>query len=173
MYYCMATSPFPSVPGLPGKQPERLGTRNGFRASGSHHIITHVIINRNTYGLYTLPQAGILPSRASRKLPALQFEPGLHRRKDLLQGALASSTKADSYFVDRDGLLFEHVLSFFRSGFHTFLHGMIYEADHHKYIRLLAEAEYFSVETLCVWINPRKHGGVSEKEISKAMEASA
>ena len=57
---------------------------------------------------------------------------------------------------------------------------MIYEAGHHKYVRLLAEAEYYKVETLCGYINTRKHGEVGEldycayrMENSKAVEASA
>lgn len=81
--------------------------------------------------------------------------------KKRLTGASKDSKEADgSYFIDRDGHLFEHILSFLRTGICPLFHDNTNGYDHAKYGRLGAEAEYFGVKKLHDWIHVRSYEGV-------------
>ena len=78
--------------------------------------------------------------------------------KARLTGASKDNKEVDgSYFVDRDGLLFEHILSFLRTGICPLFRDSIDIFDYHKYVRLSAEAEYYGVKKLHNWINAKKY----------------
>ena len=73
-------------------------------------------------------------------------------------GHLKDKKEADgSYFIDRDGHLFEYILSFLRTGICPLFYDNINGFDHAKYVRLGAEAEYFGVKKLCDWIIAKKY----------------
>lgn len=81
--------------------------------------------------------------------------------KTRLTGTLKDKKEADgSYFIDRDGHLFEHILSFLRSGICPLFRDSIDFFDYHKYLRLGAEAKYFGVKKLHDWLIAKSYDKV-------------
>ncbi|KAI1381592.1 BTB/POZ protein [Hypoxylon crocopeplum] len=63
-----------------------------------------------------------------------------------------------SYFVDSDPSIFEHILSYLRSGnFPVFFDSSTLSFDHAKYLSLLNEARYFGIRELESWIKKKKY----------------
>ena len=73
--------------------------------------------------------------------------------KTRLTGSSKDDKEVDgSHFIDRDGLLFEHILSFLRTGICPLFRDSFGFYDCHKYQRLSAEAKFFGVKKLHDWL---------------------
>ncbi|KAI1652363.1 BTB/POZ protein [Daldinia loculata] len=80
-----------------------------------------------------------------------------------LSGRWNDADEDGSYFIDADPVLFEHILSYLRSGnFPVFFDSNTLTFDHAKYLSLLGEARYFGIRKLIEWIEKKKYLDVVE-----------
>ncbi|KAI1659329.1 BTB/POZ protein [Daldinia decipiens] len=80
-----------------------------------------------------------------------------------LSGRWNDADEDGSYFVDANPVLFEHILSYLRSGnFPVFFDSNTLTFDHAKYLSLLGDARYFGIRKLIEWIERKKYLGVVE-----------
>ncbi|KAK6955728.1 hypothetical protein Daesc_003371 [Daldinia eschscholtzii] len=80
-----------------------------------------------------------------------------------LSGRWNDADADGSYFVDANPALFEHILTYLRSGnFPVFFDSRSLTFDHARYLALLGEARYFGVRKLVEWIENKKYLDVVE-----------
>jgi hypothetical protein len=88
----------------------------------------------------------------------------------LLSGRWDNTLPDGSYFIDADPTLFEHILAYLRRGvFPLFFDAAKGGHDHHRYLSLLKEAQYFQIPRLEAWLKDKRYLA-AVKVVSTAQE---
>ena len=75
----------------------------------------------------------------------------------LLSGRWDNVQPDGSYFIDADGDLFKHILEYLRRGVPPIFYDRSKGHDHALYLRLLAEARYFQIDSLREWLEKKQY----------------
>lgn len=75
----------------------------------------------------------------------------------LFSGKWADKQEDGSYFIETDGVVFEHILQYLRTGVLPVFYDFAKGHDFALYHSLLSEAKYFGVDRLCRWLCEKKY----------------
>jgi hypothetical protein len=75
----------------------------------------------------------------------------------LFSGRWGDKQDDNSYFIEADSDVFEHILRYLRTGVLPIFYDNTNGHDYAKYHSLLGEAQYFGIDRLCRWIQERKY----------------
>lgn len=75
----------------------------------------------------------------------------------LLSGRWDNAQGDNSYFVDADPALFEHILRYLRRGVLPIFYNKVEGHDYGMYVALLEEAKYFGIMRLVDWVEEKQY----------------